>query len=376
MRRRTFPILVMLIGVVVLPAIGDACSTFCLLRQDQPLFGRNYDWMVGDAVVMVNKRGVVKTAMGSQSARWTSRYGSVTFNQYGREVPMGGMNEAGLVVATLSLKDTQYAEPDHRPTINTLQWMQYQLDTASTVKGVLASDANLRVRPSGTAKVHYFVCDRTGICASIEFLEGKQVAHIQDTMSVKALTNHTYAQSVAFLQQHEGFGGTQPLPASHRSLDRFARAASLVSQYDPQTHRSAIDYAFEVLANVAQKPHTKSPTLWSLVYDIHQRRIHFRTLRNPNRRYIDLDDFDYSCTMPVQVLDINREGRGNMTPQFSTYDQKGNRDQIGNAIRKTPFLADTPSHVIDALAEYPFTTICTEVTGKTSSVSERRKARP
>lgn len=37
----------------------------------------------------------------ARSARlgWTSRYASVTFNQWGREFPMDGMNEAGLVVA-------------------------------------------------------------------------------------------------------------------------------------------------------------------------------------------------------------------------------------------------------------------------------------
>jgi choloylglycine hydrolase len=28
---------------------------------------------------------------------WISKYGSITFNQYGREFPTGGMNEKGLV---------------------------------------------------------------------------------------------------------------------------------------------------------------------------------------------------------------------------------------------------------------------------------------
>jgi len=65
------------------------------------LFGRNYDWNFGDGLIFVNKRGVAKTSSGSESpnpAKWISRYGSVTFNQYGRENPTGGMNEAGLVV--------------------------------------------------------------------------------------------------------------------------------------------------------------------------------------------------------------------------------------------------------------------------------------
>lgn len=375
MKRRPVPVLVILLGIMVLPALSDACSTFCLLHQDQPLFGRNYDWMVGDAVAMVNKRGVAKTAMGPQPARWTSTYGSVTFNQYGRELPMGGMNEAGLVVATLWLKDTEYAEPDHRPAVNALQWMQYQLDTARAVAEVIASDTHIRVHPGGAAKLHYFVCDPTGTCASIEFLEGKLVAHTQDTMAVKALTNHAYSQSVAFLRQHEGFGGTLPLPTSHRSLDRFARAASWVSQYDLQTSPSAVDYAFEILASVAQGLHTASPTQWSMVYDLHHRRVYFRTLRNPHRRYIELNAFDLSCTTPVQVLDIHTAGRGNMSPHFQAYDEHRNRGLIGTAFRQTPFLAATPAQVLDAIADYPFSTICTQATGTPSTGSERHKAR-
>ena len=120
--------------------------------------------MVGEGMVIVNKRHVAKTAMGStHPARWTSTYGSVTFNQYGRELPMGVMKESGLVMATLWLKDSEYAVPDDRPAVNTLQWIQYQLDTAHTVDEVIASDAHVRVSPGGSAKVHYLVCDRLGV---------------------------------------------------------------------------------------------------------------------------------------------------------------------------------------------------------------------
>ena len=35
-----------------------ACTTFCLKNKGEVLFGKNYDWMVGDGLVFVNKRGV------------------------------------------------------------------------------------------------------------------------------------------------------------------------------------------------------------------------------------------------------------------------------------------------------------------------------
>jgi len=60
---------------------------------------------------MVNKRGVSKTAMPSDSSdrpnvsllAWTSKYGSVTFNGFCREMPGGGINEAGFVIEPMLL---------------------------------------------------------------------------------------------------------------------------------------------------------------------------------------------------------------------------------------------------------------------------------
>ncbi len=349
----------MVFSLVWFATVSHACSTFCLLHREQPLFGRNYDWAVDDGLVMINKRRVAKRAAREKAnpARWVSKYGSVTFNQYGRELPMGGMNEVGLAVATLWLADTEYAAADARASINQLQWMQYQLDTARTVDEVIASDAHLRVRPARDAKVHYFVCERSGTCASIEFLEGKLVAHTKGSLAVKALTNNTYTQSVTFLQQHAGFGGTAPLPSGSRSLSRFVRTASRVRQYDPQTSPAAIDYAFDILANVAQGTFTK----WRIVYNLHQQRVYFRTLANPQRRHIDLRALDFSCTTPVQVLDIKAAGAGDVTRQFQTYSEALNRQLIGRAFKKTSFLAGTPSRTLDALARYP--DIATNCTG-------------
>ena len=42
---------------------ATACTTFCLKRGSQAVFGKNYDWDVGDGLVIVNKRGVAKTAV-------------------------------------------------------------------------------------------------------------------------------------------------------------------------------------------------------------------------------------------------------------------------------------------------------------------------
>src|SRR5581483_9546892 len=108
---------------------------------------RNLDWDWENGLVFINARQVQKRAfvLGPNAATWTSKYGSVTFNQFGRELPFGGMNEAGLVVENMWLTETQYPAGDSRPEINMLQWIQYQLDTCSTVAEVIENDKRIRL---------------------------------------------------------------------------------------------------------------------------------------------------------------------------------------------------------------------------------------
>src|SRR6185503_11458637 len=112
-----------------------ACTTFCLISKHNILFGRNYDFSVGDGLIFINKRGVAKEATmqeGPNPVKWVSKFGSVTFNQFGRENPTGGMNEMGMVVEEMWLDETEYPKADSRPTIDTQQWIQYLLDTSAT----------------------------------------------------------------------------------------------------------------------------------------------------------------------------------------------------------------------------------------------------
>ncbi len=144
---RTMFLIFFTIFICLMPQAGQPCTNFFLDHQDQLLFGRSFDWHVDNSLLIVNKRNVSKTALISKKsnqtpAKWTSRYGSITFNQVGREIPFGGMNEAGLVVEILLFKKGEYPAPDSRPAINKYQWIQYQLDNFSTVEEVINSDSH------------------------------------------------------------------------------------------------------------------------------------------------------------------------------------------------------------------------------------------
>jgi penicillin V acylase-like amidase (Ntn superfamily) len=179
-----------------------ACTALCLDNGDHCVFGANQDNALRMGLVFINKRQVLKTTWDPSTsgayAHWVSKYGSVTINFVGYQMAWAGMNEAGLMISTMSLAETQGPAPDERPPFLGAYWVQYQLDSNSTVEQVIASDPEIRVAPS--AVDHYLACDRTGDCAVIEFLRGERVVHRGSSLPVQALTNSTYEESLAALK--------------------------------------------------------------------------------------------------------------------------------------------------------------------------------
>lgn len=340
------------LGFAVREAVS--CTTFCLSQgsgeSQELVFGKNYDWSIGDGLLVVNRRGVAKTALlepADRPASWVSRYGSVTFNQYGRELPNGGMNEAGLVVELMWLDDTVWPARDDRPALGALEWIQYQLDSFEKTADVVRAAAGMRV--TSDAEIHWLICDATGDCATIEFLEGKMVAHHGEDLPVPALANHTYQTSLDHLQRMRAAGQASQGPGS---LERFARAADLL-RADGGTGRPAVRRAFEILDSVAQGSYTR----WSIVYDMRAKRVHFKTRSNPAVRWFDLGAFDFSCGAPTRILDVDK-GRGDLAKLFKPYSPKDNRRLVERAFRGTEFLRGTPPGFIETVIRYPQTTSC------------------
>ena len=342
----------LLVLASVFTAQTFACTTFCLKNNGEVLFGKNYDWMIGDGMIFVNKRGVEKSAMVSGSeapARWTSKYGSVTFNQYGKDNPSGGMNEAGLVIELMWLEDTQYPKTDSRPVVDVLEWIQYQLDISANVAEVVKNTEAVRI--ASLVKLHYLVNDRQGNSATIEFLDGKLVAHTGENLAVSALTNDTYEKSLNYSKQ------VAPEQAkTQSSFDRFTRAAVKTKEFGakPKTETEAVNYAFEILENVAQKGSTQ----WSIVYDQKRAKIHFRSLQNQTIKTIDTRGFDYTCGSAVRIFDVNSKDAGDISGKFTDYTTKANRDLIERAFNGTPFLKGVPASARDEMARFSETFTC------------------
>jgi len=311
----------------IIHLVDRSCTAFCLKNNSQVVFGTNYDNQIHEGLLFVNKKNVSKFGWkeddrSGKQARWTSKYGSISFNLVMYHSAWGGMNEAGLMISTLYLPNSQPPAPDERPWLDSGSWVQYVLDNCSTVQEVMDSDAHLRISDYAD---HYLVCDRRGDCVSIEFIDGKIVYHTGKDLPVKCLANNTYAESVNSWQKqdaHIQVKDVDYLP----SLERFRITADRVQSFEPNELRSAVDYAFEVLSEVGG-----SITQWSIVFDAKQLRIYFHTKINPRKRFIDLKRLDFSCTKPVMMLDVHEEISGDITQAFRGYSSEAHRKHAARA---------------------------------------------
>lgn len=308
-----------------------ACTTFCINKNGQIVFGRNYDWVTGAGIVNTNQRGLFKTSMRSGSAAtvsWISKYGSITFNQYGKEFPTGGMNEKGLVVELMWLDGTRYPVEDNRPAVGVLQWIQYQLDNAETTAEVIGSDSKLRINEKATP-IHYLVADATGNVATIEFLNGKMVVHQDDKLPFPVLANDTYASSV---QMAKPLVGKPAVSLDNNSLDRFVKACSMVKQFnETDINMPVTDFAFSVLDKVSQGSFTK----WSIVYDITNRKIHFKTEANKSIKRFQFSSFDFACNQPAKMFNMNQDVKGDIDNRFILPDKKLKQQVLKQAVSES-----------------------------------------
>ena len=331
------------------PPVG-ACTTLCLRHDGRIVFGKNYDWNVPDGLLLVNKRGVERSSDTRRPLTWVSKYGSVTFNQYGRDNPSGGINEAGLTIELMWVDGAQYPPVDARPAAGVLTWIQYQLDTSATVADVIASDAALRVQPT-SVPLHFLVADKQGDVATIEFLGGKLVAHTGATLPAAALANDFYADSIAHLKKLDD--AKQPVTRNASSNNRFAHAARRAREYTAK-HGDPVLYVFETLTQVAQGEHTQ----WSIVYEIDRGRVHFRTRLNQQVKSLTLASLDFSCGSPVLALDLNQNQPGDVRAQLKPYTRDANLALLRSSYAQTQFLASVPAVQIEREASLPDATAC------------------
>lgn len=353
--KKKFYLLFILIGSLFHFSIF-ACTSFSLSDHSTKIVGKSFDWYQDYANIYSNLRGQEKVAFVADPrfapTSWKSRFGSLTMNQYGRELPLGGINESGLVIEGLWLNNSGYPAITNEETLNELQWVQYQLDLSETVSEVVESFKRLKIA-SAYANLHYFVCDATGDCAIIEFIDGKVVIHRESEFPV--ITNNTFEKSLEYLKQFVDFGGTKKVRSSRWSLDRFVRASVGVKNFIPG--EDDIGYAFKVLDSVSQKSLFSTSQL-NTVYDQLGKVFYFRSRQFSEIKKMDLSDFNFSCKAPALVLAVNQNLPKEVSKNFVPYTREINKELIDKSFKR--IARYFPKGSIERLITYPESFVCKE----------------
>lgn len=321
------------------------CTTFKLQNSEKITLAQGYDFYYGHGLVIVNKRGIKKVALcdsltkqnvyddSLKTPRWISKYGSITFNQFAREIPTCGMNEAGLAIASMWHDTEDFNKRKADDSITELQWIQYQLDCYATVSEVIDNLSEVSVKVE-MYPMHYNICDRKGNNAIVEFKKGK--LHVYHSFENYACSNAGIEDSIKYAQKHQGIDPNN-IPIDEPILDRASKALHMTKEFNDSTDsRDAISNSFNILDAVSLQVGFKalfkwigkrippSQTFWQIVFDLSESKIHFKTKGNRRIRSITISEFDYSNKSDVKVLDIEGDFESDVTKMFHSYKRSDN----------------------------------------------------
>jgi penicillin V acylase-like amidase (Ntn superfamily) len=146
-----------------------------------------------------------------------------------------------------------------------------------------------------------------------------------------------------------------------RSKDRFIKIARRIEDFASENIRSDVGYAFDILSSVSVGKVGQQCTAWSIVYDIENLQIYFKTFENRKIRVVKLSDFDFACSMPSKVLDVTKDLEGNVSGDFVEYTMSMNKSLIETVFKiykEAGFISNISEMQIYFLANYPETLEC------------------
>jgi choloylglycine hydrolase len=262
---------------------------------------------------------------------------SLTLSETGRDFPWDGLNEAGLSVMALALQETAIPpSTDPRPSIDSVQWLQYILDSSATLREAISNAERIRV--GDHSQVHYFICDAVGECGVLEYLKGQLVIHTGSTLPYFALANNTYSDSLVYLERL--FQSVTPMAilnkVSNQSLDRFSRAAIWSKSFP--TNGEPVHYSFNALSNLVEAG-VPWPTQWRMVFNLKQQLAYLQTASAPRIKWVRLPAFDPGCTSGARILNLNAVATGDVTRYFVPYTAEANRVLISQNKDLSPWAA-------------------------------------
>jgi|GEM_PF-352903 Penicillin V acylase and related amidases len=295
----------------------------CTIIWNNRFVGKNYDSAAACGMLFTNKKGLIKEAAVFTPGRplgWTAAFGSITFSQSGKEIPVSGINEAGLAVEQATMSSAVYPESCGKPMASSLEITQFLLDTCGSVSQALW--ALEQIAPDSSSwPVHYMLADSGGDRAVVEYHNGEKKIYSDLNDRCGMLTNIEYSRRELPLND---FWLTEREESWNSADEMFSRLEQL----------------------------QRSDTIWSNVYDLQERKLYVRRRTESETTIIRLEEFDFTPAGKEQMMDIIK---GDST--FRPFDNEENRRLIAEfyhnpAISRIMKLPD-PEGLIEFIAGRP-----------------------
>ncbi|MDD3626316.1 MAG: linear amide C-N hydrolase [bacterium] len=328
----------------ILKESTSQCATFMIESDGNVYVAHNLDEAVPVyGLVFINKRGVKKKNLGwkdfysltgyqkkEKRIEWVSKYGSITYNAWGKEFIDGGVNEKGLYIGEMTMWETQYPEYPGKPKMHHHLYMQYVLDNFATVQEYLDNINNVAI--NGHCIWHYFVADPSGAVAIVEFYDGKTHIYTGEDSPVKILCNRRYDKELAMMPENEK-EYQEMIDKDYYEKDlRFMLGNKMINDYKSKSEGEAVDYAFSIL-----KKMDFGYNRWQIVYDLTNLRMYFRSNLAKEIKYLSFNDFTFEHDSPIKVYDVHSDEKGDVSGKFINYTKELNKQYLIKDFKEIDF---------------------------------------
>lgn len=332
------------------------CTGITLKAEDGAVvFGRTMEWGTFDLLseVVIVPRGqqfAGHTPDHNSGLIWNRQYGFVGLDApaMGEGLILDGMNEKGLAVNGFYLPGfTEYQAND--PTKSSVSMgpgdvVPYLLSTTATVDEVKKALTRVRVTPVVAESLgfappgHWIATEPSGKAIVIEYVKGELVIYdaplgvITNAPNydwhITNLRNYINLSQVALPTKRledldfaplGGGSGMIGLPGDNTPPSRFVRAVafSQTARHTP-TGQETVYELFRMLDNFnlplgsaegegeAKTKGMRSSTIWTTVYDTHNKGLYYHTQHNRRVRYVDLGKIDFASLRQQVVVPLDR----------------------------------------------------------------------
>lgn len=306
---------------------SDACSRVVYIGQNNiTLVGRTLDWRNPIPTnIYVYPSGMAKVSMPhGPRLEWTSCYGSVLAVSYDGGVTEGinteGLCMNGLFCKVSTYPTTQPSTGGELPVMSLAVLVSYFLDNFATVDEADAWLQNNKFIINGetfdggtVALLHWAITDRSGQTMVLEYMDG----HLNTYRGSDDLTVLTNDPALPDMRAINAYwtkkGGTNTLPGTVSSPDRFVRASFFINHVPKDVDYDAAFAAVSSIMGTVSVPFgyaiegepNVSSTQWTSMCDLTGGKYYMRFADSTGNMWIDMGRLRFNPGAPVLKIDTS-----------------------------------------------------------------------